>query len=242
MIVAAVVEHVELQDVGHDLARELALAREQRAELAADAVAGDAVDGAQLDVIEAQIAALERELERSELAAEVLARREREAVLAAAEGERHRRVDENVRLTAERDALIGETVLAARHTAELAARAIELDNRIWANTVALGGNHHSVASLVGDRIAVELLDAGVQGAIGPILSSWRNTLLRAWPMPEEGKRVVASCSICSAVRRDEIEEALAAGTDTLRGLEERFGVSRSALSRHKAHASVPAEL
>jgi len=44
-----------------------------------------------------------------------------------------------------------------------------------------------------------------------------------------------ACTICSHEQRPEIEEALVTGYGSLQMLAKRYGVSRGALSRHKAH-------
>jgi hypothetical protein len=44
-----------------------------------------------------------------------------------------------------------------------------------------------------------------------------------------------TCSICTHPKRDAINASLTANTESLRDIAGRFGISKSALERHKAH-------
>lgn len=229
-------------NVAAGIARELVELRRERAELAADALSGDAPAATRLPLVEARIAELEREAERAEAAAAVLDRREREAAAAAAEEERARMFDGMAALEGRRDAAIMAAVRLAGESAAAAGEAVQLDDEIEGLRRPLGESHRPLRTgLLGDRIAIEYRDAGVQGAAAePIRAVWRAALLERWPRPEPEKGRVPLCTVCASPERDAIEAALAAGDGTLRELEERFGVSRSALSRHRAH-SAPAD-
>lgn len=233
----AVVESVE-----RDLARELTGLREQRAELAVDAAGDDESALGRLEEIETRIDGLEREVERGRIAAEVLERRQRESALAASEAERARLEAEAGALELERDEVIGRAVSASRVAAGLAHEAVEIDRRIEANRRSLGTSHRPIeGSMLVDRVSVEFRDLGIQGGFEPLSASWRRVLVQRWPAPAETKATVALCTICAHPQRTEVDAALEAGTDTLRVLEERFNVSRSALSRHRSHAGAASE-
>jgi hypothetical protein len=222
---------------------ELVELRQERAELAADALGNNEPPSARLLAVEALIAELERDAERAAVAVAILERREREAAAAAAEEEHVRILAEIAALEARREDAIAEAVHLAGESARFAGEAVQADDQVEARRRRLGQSHRSLRSgLLGDRIAIEFRDAGVQGAAAePIRAVWRQTLLDRWPRREPEKERVALCTVCVSPDRDAIDAALAHGTSTLRELEERYGVSRSALSRHRAHSSSRAD-
>lgn len=225
-------------NAARDLARELAALREERAEAAADVVGGDGSAVVRLEQLEARIAAAEREQERAEAAEAVLLRREREAAAVQAEAERDRIEAEAGTLEAQRDDVIARAVVAARAVAQLALEAVEIDRRIEMNRRSLGMSHRAIeGSMLIDRISLEFRDVGIVGGFEPMRAAWRASLLERWPTPIEGKAAVPLCSICAHEQRDAIEAALAGGEMTLRAIEELYGTSRSALSRHRQHAA-----
>lgn len=218
---------------------ELAELRRSRAELAADVAANVAgADPANLVDLEARIRVLEVDVERAELAREVLERRDRDAEVAAETARRASVEQEIARLESERDELIGRAVTSAAESARLAAGAVTVDDRIELSRRSLDQGHRSLRTgMLGDRLALEFSNAGVDGGFEPTTESWRRVLVERWPAVEAEREQVALCTVCSHAERGQIDEALATPGNTLRTLEVQFGVSRSALSRHRAHSA-----
>jgi len=57
--------------------------------------------------------------------------------------------------------------------------------------------------------------------------------LCGWPSAREVRRMARGCSICEHSDRRDIDRALVTRSSSMRNIAERFGVSTTALARHK---------
>jgi hypothetical protein len=227
---------------------ELARLRRERPPLAVRVLAGDDAARDELDDLDARIADAERTRELEALAGEERERLEREAAREAERLERERREHE-LQETLERRHEIARNferrIIAA---CELLPDFLAADVEAYNLGVGLRRTERRMAEQLAEIVLVHLSDFGLDsdtsgGALPYVRVSVRpETLTEREPVEQSGEPVepegdavtVAACSICGHPARLAIEADLADGV-TLRALQERYGVSRSALSRHKRH-------
>jgi hypothetical protein len=242
MIVGADMSMGELVQLKADAERELATAKEQREHLSLDALAGVDQAAEELVRVEAEIAALERRIVLASLATAERTRRERveeerverEARAQASREAQEAAVNRQRELNAVRAQLAS---LSAAVKAFLAAED-ELQNCSSRAGIHFQPLSESVALLT----VISLRDSGLHGddVFQWIPAAYRKKLLERFPEsdldhgPEPPLGRSAQCAVCTHKLLAEVEAALAEGVP-LRELEERYGLSRSSLSRHRKH-------
>jgi hypothetical protein len=202
----------------------------ERGRVSLDAVGDDEAARAEVETIGARVSELDTELELLSLAREERARREQEAAQAAQEAAQAALSAEAERVTAQRDEAVQEALTVAETLARHLEVVLTLDASLQAAVGRGSDAFAGIRAAIVERLLLPLQDAGAQ-IEGPILAGRRKQLLEAWPAPT----AVAQCSGCTHDDRPLIDGALAEGV-TLRELEERYGLSRSSLSRHRKHA------
>ena len=238
----------DLEQVRTQAETHLADARERRERLSLDALAGDETAATELAGVEEHIGELERQIERADLAAGEKARRDR---IAEAELERKQRAQarrEAEAASARREKALREVRASLATLSQAVSRFLQYEAELQDASVRAHVNHIPLAEPIGELIVVKLRDAGIPGEAFTewIPAAHRKRLLARFAEPDpltkngssdeagEAAVAVATCTICSHDDRAAIEADLAAG-GTLREIEERHGVSRSALSRHRRH-------
>lgn len=218
---------------------ELEALLESRGELAFDAIAGDVRARAAVEGIDMDIASVRSRLGLCDLAEEQAVARARAAQEAAEADERQRLEDETVRLEQELAEAVDQMQRSAIETGKAAATAVDLGNQLASVKSSLGLHHgRPCGPMFGELLQVRLRDqCGVLVFDRRVSNAERLGLLEAYPIIEadDATTMSRSCSVCSHEALGEIQVALDSG-ESLRGLEERYGVSRSSLSRHKSHA------
>jgi hypothetical protein len=230
--------------------RELALAeleelQRDRRGLSLDVISGDITATARLEGIDLQIGALQARVGLCDLAEQEHAEREQAAAREAAEREQARLERDRDRLQGERDAALRGLQRQAIATGRAAAETCRLDDELQAVHAQLGQSTRGISGVVGDLIYVHVKDeSGIE--IEKVMAGSRAVLLADYPLPDESASVEpapdpgtqrqpgSACSICSHSQREELEAELEAG-GTVRDVAVRFGVSKSALQRHRQH-------
>lgn len=219
------------------------------AQLAYEARCGDPAIEAELVAVEDEIAAHDRMVKLEALAREEHDRREQEQ----AELERRAEQARDERVAAQ-----------ALHTRDLAVHALQqelvtLGERVRALLDAdaeaeragkrAGRSCRSLRQTAAELIVIACRDAGLEDdPLGYVRASVRASILAQYPPVSETSEnretidtteprpIINMCSICTHEQRHDIEAALAWGF-SYRQTAERFGVSKSALSRHTAHTT-----
>jgi hypothetical protein len=237
------VAEIDLAQVRQTAEAELVEARTLRERLSLDALAGVPGTPEQLVEIEAEIARLERRIALASLAVAERSRRER---VEQEQQERERR--EEARREAQSAAASRQQRLTAvrvqlARLGDAISAFLGAENQLQDCSVRAQIPYQALAKSVALLSVITLRDAGLHG---DDLSEWvpaaeRKRLLDRFP-PEpvittDNGVSSARCSVCECEQRGEIERALREG-ESLRTIEERFGFSRSTLSRHhRQHAS-----
>jgi len=224
--------------------RELAELRDRRPGMALEALQGSEAARRELAEISERMAALEAELDAAMLAESEVERLARDAAEAATVAAREQQEAESVRLDELRHAQLANLQRSATKLGQEAAEVLATDAAFGDLSRALGRPTRAWGELVADLVAVRVRDQvpGI-GQMGPVFAFRRNQLLEEFALDDEPAddplAAVAKgrCSVCDHAEADAIQQALVAG-ESLRTLEERFGVSRSALSRHRQHAAL----
>jgi hypothetical protein len=237
----------------------LELLRRQRGPLALRVLDGDETAPRELSDLDVRIADAEHQ---RDLEAAAEAERQRLAQQAAQEALRA----ERARLESALEAKLTRrtAALKAFQTAILTAAALvpdfrTLDDDCHDLSVRLGRPASSLRGSAVELAAVHLSDAGLTAPEIELLhvpAASRTRLLEHFgepppsepvgapvaPEPGAGGKVahVAACTVCGHNDRAAIEANLAAGV-SLRELEIRYGIARSALSRHRRHGETKDE-
>jgi hypothetical protein len=222
---------------------ELDEALDRRASVALRVFGGDGEDeDAKRELVELAgfIDRLEQRIDFANLAAVEAARLEQAAAEEDAAAERARLEGEAVRLEAELLQLVDDVQRAARTTGERAQAAVALGAELGLVLDALGRlRGRQTSSLLSDLVQVRIRDQAPDLVFDmPVRAHSRKQLLEAYPLADEAGDAAAKtgpqCSVCSHEAAGEIQAALDSG-EPLRELEQRYGVSKSALSRHRQH-------
>ena len=247
----------DIEQVRTEAEAELAEARERRERLSLDALRGDETAATELVQVEESIRELERKIVLASLAESEKVRRDR---IAEAEAERKRRAQarrEAEKAAARRQEALDQARAALATLSATVARFLEAEAVHQNACLRAGERHVALAEPFGELVVDSLRNAGIPGSA---FVEWQPAAYRkrlrerfgelppsaspAAPEAPEPAGAVATCTICTSDARPAIEADLAASV-TLREIEERHGVSRSALSRHRRHAEpsepVPAE-
>ena len=243
---------LDIEQVRTEAETELADARERRERLSLDALSGNEAAAADLVQVEARIAELERAIVLASLATSEKSRRDR---LADEEAERKRRAQarrEAEKAAAQRQQALDEARAALGTLSATVARFLEAEAVHQDACLRAGERHVALAEPFGELVVDSLRNAGIPGSA---FVEWQPAAYRkrlrerfgelppsddaaapAAPEVDRGEvaAAVAACTVCAHDNRAAIEADLAAGV-TLREIEVRHGVSRSALSRHKRH-------
>ena len=200
----------------------------------------------------AELAALDEKIRAEGVRREVAKLAEEERARVAADEARRARAAERERMESELEAKRGMRAAALQAfwagilaAAEHLPSFRELDDECRDLGVTLG---RSVPTLRDDAVELALValqDAGLAPVVGElprVPAHARRRLLERYPVAEASQGgveavTVATCSVCTRADRATIEASLAAGA-SLREVEEQYGVSRSALSRHAKHGTV----
>jgi hypothetical protein len=190
---------------------------QRRQQLAPEALVGDEAAVAELARIDTELAELRRRDELEQLASDETARRQRIAEEKAAAARRAEQAREKGKLEAKRDEELGRV---EKHLAALVAAldaAFLLDEQAGIIADVLGERHPRLKSAVETRLSWQLRQSGIH-------------LPPPYGMHGSESLVTPDCVVCRHPEREAIEAVRA--NSTLRSLEERFAVSKSALSRH----------
>jgi hypothetical protein len=192
--------------------------------LAPEALAGDADALAELERLEAEIATETRRRELQALAETEQADRERIAAEEEAKRQRQAAEEKMAELIVQRDAKLGIVEKSISTLVEAIAAVDDLDVQALVIGQPLGKKWGRVHNLVEFRLTYQLRQVNIRESGVLWGNQGREPLAVAAP---------GHCTVCTHDDREAIETALA-GDETLRDFEERFGVSRSTLSRHRA--------
>ena len=242
----------DIEQVRTDAEAELAEARERRERLSLDALRGDEAAAAQLVQVEESIRELERKIVLASLATSEKVRRDR---IAEAEAERKRRAQarrEAEAAAARREKALQEVRAALGALSATVERFLQYEAQLQDACLRAGERHVALAEPLGELIVDSLRNSGIPGSafVEWLPAAYRKRLRErfgelppsddaaapAAPEVDRGEvaAAVAACTVCAHDDRPAIEADLAAGV-TLREIEDRYGVSRSALSRHRRH-------
>jgi hypothetical protein len=240
--IAAVVETAEV---------ELARLHERRAALALRAFADDD-EAAQeeLGQVSDRISRLENMIDHAAAAVAEAERQERDAAAAASHAEELRVLGEIERLEAELSTLIGDVQLAARTVGERAAAALAIEGELQELRGQVGQGPRSIRPVLEDLISLHIHDQAGPLSLERVLAGRRAALIAEYPLTPDADVVVTddnhnaeptdesrpACTVCSHEASGEIQQALDDGV-SLRELEAKYSVSRSALSRHRRHST-----
>jgi hypothetical protein len=249
-VLAALAAHATEEDerVAREAGERSALEKRRQA-LSPEALAGDKAAVAELEQVEAQLAALDRREQLRELAETEQADRDRAAAEAETERQRQAWQAEKKKVEDARDAQLGKIEKAIGVLVDLIPQAIDLDSEAERLGRAIdprfrgGGARKAIEWRLSKRLReVGMADLGFivgptmgsepLGVVGPTMGSEPLGVVGPTMGSEPLGAAAPSCSVCVSEHRPDIDEALAAG-ESLRALEERFGVSRSVLSRHR---------
>jgi helix-turn-helix, Psq domain len=230
-------------------ARELALAQlsdleRQRRELSLDVVLGSPEATGRMEGLDMQVRSLKARLSLIDMAEQTYAEEQAAEAERAAAAEQARLEGEAERLTRERDAAMRGVHAAGTAAGRAVAEAVRIDDELAVVNDQLGRRSRSIRGVVGELVGIAVRDeSGVE--IERVMNFRRKMLLDEYVLgeeaavdepaaPESKQTPSPACSICGHPKHAEIEAALSAGT-SLREAAERYGVSRSALSRHRQH-------
>ena len=147
------------------------------------------------------------------------------------------------RLSTERDGAMAQVRAVLADLGEAVRSLVAVDSDLAAVAVRAGRPARSWRQATVELVCVTLADAGLRNVepLPFVPAATRARLLAEVttirPEPTEIEEGASStrCAICTSPRRAEIDTALRGGL-SLRTLEERYGVSRTSLSRHhRAH-------
>jgi hypothetical protein len=249
-----VVEETE-SEIPEGLVARLEAAQRRYSEVVVAASDGDPAAAAEARALELQIDGLLHEVKRESLAAQMRQRQELAAREQAMRDQQARDRETYRGMLAKRDEAFALTRnrLAAFVASVTALLEVEASTR---NAAAKAGEgFRSEIQTLSNLVATVGREVGLADPpIGWVPAAERNRLRErfgdllspdASAEPPEGARIGLSspeshpassprCGICAHPQRGEIEAALADGT-SYREVEATFGVSRSALTRHKQH-------
>jgi hypothetical protein len=230
-------ERLGIDEVTAAETADLAELRGRLRSLAPEALLGDPAALEELDVVEDQIAEELRRVELAELAREEEADRARLAVQQQAEQSRTNQVAERADLDAHRDAALAAAERALDQLVESLKAAIAFDDssETLRHHLAVEAGLDPYKAYGGRSNLRRAIESRVQyrlrGDVGK--NVFRHIdYSRAGADPLVA--VVHDCILCRHERRQEIDEALTTEVP-LRELAEKYGVSKSTLSRHRRH-------
>ena len=182
----------------------------------------------------------ERAAQLAELLTELHAEQERDAKQARQAAELEAAGREADRLAARRDAALLDVRLEAPSLAASVTAFLAAERELETATLRAGRSYKRLDETVAELCLIALRDAGLICEPVPFIpAAWANRLRDQYPLitrctDEMSADTQARCTVCSHPERDRIEQALAAG-ESYRPLAATYGLSKSALYRHRQH-------